>query len=145
MSNFTGILSIISNQSSLNNNLLLLAGTPDPAQAMFAATQFLVKSRNLNSGQLITVSGKKASGVAIIIMDDAQAAAPQLSADSTLAAFGAAAAPSGDLMKSSSNVRSSKTTGKKARTDDGKVKTSKTAAQKQKKSRRERDATKESK
>lgn len=70
---FTGTLSIISNQSSLNGDLLLKAGIPDMAQAMFAATQFLVKIRHLNSGQFIQVTGDKAVGFSAIIMQDAQA------------------------------------------------------------------------
>lgn len=87
MRDFTGILSIISNQSSLNSDLLLMAGIPDTAQAMFAATQFLVKTRRLNSGQPITVSGEKVRGVGIIVMHDAIAASPRPFAEPV---FGAA-------------------------------------------------------
>lgn len=76
MAKYNGILTIISNQSSLDSSLLLMAGIPDTAQAMFAATQFLVKARNLHSGQPIVATGQKGSigTVSIIVMSDAQAA-----------------------------------------------------------------------
>lgn len=73
---YNGLLVIVSNQSNLNQDLLLMAGYDDTAQAMFAATQFLVKVRGLQSGQQIGVSGKRGGvgTVKIIVMDDAWAA-----------------------------------------------------------------------
>lgn len=75
MSEFFGRLSIIGSQSSLDNDLLLRAGIPDAAQAVFAATQFLVKSRNFSSGQMIIVTGEKGSfgDAGIIVMTNARA------------------------------------------------------------------------
>lgn len=77
MSTFTGTLSIISHQSSLGTNLLMKAGIPDPTQAIFAATQFLVKIRRLQSGQFIKVIGNQIPNANIIIMQDAQPASPR--------------------------------------------------------------------
>lgn len=79
MSMFTGILKIIGSQSSLNDSLLLRAGIPDAAQAIAAATQFLVKTRHLSSGQMIRVDGQAGTigTVHIISMTDAQAVSPQ--------------------------------------------------------------------
>lgn len=75
MSDFTGRLSIISNQSSLDNDLLLMAGIPDAAQAIFAATQFLVKTKHLSSGQRIIVTGERGTfgDAGIIVMTNAAA------------------------------------------------------------------------
>lgn len=75
---FTGTLSIISHQSSLGTDLLMKAGIADPTQAMFAATQFLVKIKKLQSGQFIQVTGDRVPNVGIIIMQNAQPASPQL-------------------------------------------------------------------
>jgi hypothetical protein len=78
MPNYTGTLMIISNQSTLDNSLLLKAGYPDPAQAMYEATRFLIKDRGLGSGQQIVVTGVKGTvGTASVIsMSDAHAAGP---------------------------------------------------------------------
>jgi len=82
MPNFTGLLSIIGSQSNLNsgptNFLLIMAGISDPAQATFAATQFLVNTKNLHSGQMINVTGNAGTigSVNIIAMTNASAAAP---------------------------------------------------------------------
>ena len=80
MPNFVGQLSILGNQSNLDDGqtdfLLLMAGISDPAQATFAATQFLVKTKKLQSGQNISVQGVSATigSVSVISMTDASAA-----------------------------------------------------------------------
>jgi hypothetical protein len=80
MPDFTGRLTVINSQSSLDNDLLLRAGIADPTQAIFAATQFLLKTKHLVSGQTIVVTGDRGSfgAVSIIVMTDAQAAGPEL-------------------------------------------------------------------
>jgi hypothetical protein len=80
MAQFTGQLSIIGHQSNLDDGqtdwLLLMAGLSDPAMATFAATQFLVKTKKLHSGQSITVLGESGAigSVSVISMSDASAA-----------------------------------------------------------------------
>lgn len=143
MSDFTGMLSIISNQSSLNNNLLLLTGIPDTAQAMFAATQFLVKTRRLNSGQLITVSGKKVAGVGIIVMHDARAASQQPFGAAILGMTAVADSTGEDSAESVANALSPKTTVKKTRKSSRK--TTETGGKKPTKSRRKNDSGEEGK
>lgn len=79
MPDYNGTLMIISNQSTLDNALLLMAGYPDAAQAMYEATRFLIKDRGLNSGQQIVVTGDKGTinTVSIIVLTDAHAAGVQ--------------------------------------------------------------------
>lgn len=72
MSIFNGVFLKFDSQSFLNSSLLFMAGFPDPSQAMFAATQFLVKVRNLHSGQSIQVIGTRTEGVDVIVMQDAR-------------------------------------------------------------------------
>lgn len=95
MPTFTGQLSIIGNQSNLDHgpdSLLVLAGEPDPAKAIFAATQFLVKIKKLHSGQMINVDGtRRTSGsVSIIAMTDASPAVQEAVAAAALESVGAA-------------------------------------------------------
>lgn len=75
MPDFKGRLTVINGQSSLNNDLLLRAGLPDATQAIFAATQFLLKTVGLISGQAIIVTGNKGSlgDVSVIVMTSARA------------------------------------------------------------------------
>ena len=82
MANFNGQLSIIGNQSNLDDGitdfLLVMANDTDPAHAIFSATQFLVKVRKLQSGQMINVIGTSHSNpMSIIAMTDASAAGPE--------------------------------------------------------------------
>ena len=82
MPTFTGRLTVFSQQSTLapptTNFLLLKAGIPDPAQAQFAATFFLLQTRQLHSGQFINVQGTagKIGSVNAIAMTNASAAGP---------------------------------------------------------------------
>jgi hypothetical protein len=66
MSTFTGLLYIVYGESilelepiSTGRFRLLLAGISDPGRAMAAATQFLLRDRNLSSGQRINVDGER--------------------------------------------------------------------------------------
>jgi hypothetical protein len=80
MAAFSGQLSIIGHQSNLDDGktdwLLVMAGISDPALATFAATQFLVKTKKLHSGQNIIVQGDSGTigSVSVISMTDASAA-----------------------------------------------------------------------
>src|ERR1043165_2228899 len=79
MAKFNGQLSVIGNQSNLDDGttdfLLVMANDPDPAHAIFSATQFLVKVRKLQSGQMINVFGTSHSNpISVIAMTDASAA-----------------------------------------------------------------------
>jgi hypothetical protein len=111
MANFNGRLTVINSQSSLDNDLLLLAGFSDATQAIFAATQFLLKTKNLVSGQQIIVTGDQGSfgDISVIVMMDAQAAGPQPFAPNL--AFDAAA-PS--IRKTTKTRRSRKSVSKKS-------------------------------
>ncbi|HEX6715565.1 MAG TPA: hypothetical protein VF088_00555 [Pyrinomonadaceae bacterium] len=128
MPNFTGLLSIIGSQSNLNsgptNFLLIMAGISDPAQATFAATQFLVKTKNLHSGQMINVTGNTGTtgSVNIIAMTNASAAAP------SPMAFTAGIAPmvgSGAKKKSKKTAKKPGKQGAKKAAKRGKKKSSK--------------------
>ena len=106
MPDFKGRLTVIGNQSTLDDlnstddSLLLRAGIPDPTQAIFAATQFLLKTKKLVPGQMIIVTGSKGTfgQVSIIVMTDARADAAQplsVAASALALAAGSAPAPSG--------------------------------------------------
>lgn len=97
MANFSGRLTVINSQSSLDNDLLLRAGIPDATQAIFAATQFLLKSRNLNPGQMIIVTGDRGTfgNVGVIVMTDAHAASEQPFTVTASVSTAAAKSPSG--------------------------------------------------
>lgn len=129
MPNFTGTLSIISNQSSLDSDLLLMAGIADTAQAMFAATQFLVKIKKLHSGQFIQVTGNKVPNLGIIVMQNAMAlsmdeATPSGTESDDVSAtealvnafngLNAAEAPGNKKPKNTSGGKASKPAGKKS-------------------------------
>ena len=75
MPEFPGRLIVINGQSNLDNDLLVRAGFPDATQAIAAATQFLLKTRKLLSGQSIIVTGNKGSfgDISVIVMTDARA------------------------------------------------------------------------
>lgn len=96
MADFSGRLTVINSQSSLDNDLLLRAGIPDATQAIFAATQFLLKTKKLISGQKIIVTGDKGSfgDVSVIVMTDARADASQPFAAAASDLAFAAASPS---------------------------------------------------
>ncbi|MCA1578644.1 MAG: hypothetical protein LC794_14915 [Acidobacteria bacterium] len=74
MPDFPGRLTVINGQSNLDNDLLVRPGFSDPAQAIAAATQFLLKTKQLISGQKIIVTGDKGSfgDISIIVMTNAQ-------------------------------------------------------------------------
>jgi hypothetical protein len=80
MSTFTGRFSVIGHQSNLDDGttdwLILKAGISDPAEATFAATQFLLKTKKLIPGHLINVVGTAGvvGTVSIISMTDASSA-----------------------------------------------------------------------
>jgi hypothetical protein len=88
MSEFSGILNIINDISSLDGDLLLKADIADEEQAKFAATNFLEDDRDLHTDDDIVVTGEKAAGK--IRMSDARAASSEDSVGSTLAAVVAA-------------------------------------------------------
>jgi hypothetical protein len=106
MPDFKGRLTVINSQSTLDDlnstddSLLLRAGIPDPTQAIFAATQFLLKTKKLVPGQMIVVTGSKGTfgQVSVIVMTDARADTAQpflvAASDLTLAAA-SAPVPSG--------------------------------------------------
>lgn len=85
MPDFKGRLTVINSQSTLDDlnstddSLLLRAGIPDPTQAIFAATQFLLKTKKLVPGQMIVVTGSKGTfgQVGVIVMTDARPDAAQ--------------------------------------------------------------------
>ena len=112
MAVFNGQLSIIGNQSNLDaaaaDFLLVMAGISDPAQAIFAATQFLVKVRKLHSGQMINVTGSSGSTgtVSIISMTDASPAAPEAA---LAAGFESVTASRSATAKKKSRKRATKT------------------------------------
>jgi hypothetical protein len=70
---YYGTLSIDANQSKLDLALLLMDGFPDPTQAMYQATQFLVNQKGLNDGDHLWVNGHGGAvgTVSTILMDDA--------------------------------------------------------------------------
>lgn len=109
MATFTGLLSIIGHQSNLDEGatdwLLLMAGISDPAQATFAATQFLVKAKKLHSGQMISVEGSSGTigTVSIISMTEASAAGPQEGFEASFAS-----AKPGALVSAGSGKKGSK-------------------------------------
>jgi hypothetical protein len=111
MATFTGTLSIIGHQSNLDDGatdwLLLRAGLSDPAQATFAATQFLVKEKKLHSNQTINVQGSSGTigTVSIISMTDASAAGPEAAFNESFALSGAVAPPRAGAGKKGSNKR----------------------------------------
>jgi hypothetical protein len=72
MDKFTGILAINGDQSSLNGNLLVKAGISDPAQAISAATAYLLNN-GFHNGSFIIVLGTQGSvgNVNVIIMSSA--------------------------------------------------------------------------
>jgi hypothetical protein len=80
MSTFTGRFSVIGSQSNLDDGatdwLILKAGISDPAQATFAAAQFLLKTKKLIPGHLINVVGisGKIGTVSIVSMTNASSA-----------------------------------------------------------------------
>ena len=82
MPTFTGRLTVFGQESNLAtstaNFLLLRAGIPDPAQAQFAATFFLLQTKQLHPPQLINVVGTagRIGSVNAIAMTDASAAGP---------------------------------------------------------------------
>ena len=127
MPTFTGQLSIIGHQSNLDDNttdwLLLKAGIADPAQATFAATQFLVKVKKLHSGQIINVMGSAASigSVSVISMTNASPAGPQAMLEADLGVVASKAVASSAKKRTSKSKRSSasKTSKKKARKKSG--------------------------
>jgi hypothetical protein len=62
MPDFPGRLTVINGQSSLNNDLLLRGtSSSDVTQAIANATQFLLKTKGLMSGQQIIVTGTRGS------------------------------------------------------------------------------------
>ena len=62
MPDFPGRLTVINGQSSLNNDLLLRGtSSSDVTQAIANATQFLLKTKGLVSGQQIIVTGTRGS------------------------------------------------------------------------------------
>ncbi|HKS30619.1 MAG TPA: hypothetical protein VJS44_22525 [Pyrinomonadaceae bacterium] len=97
MADFPGRLTVINGQSSLDNNLLLRPGIPDATQAISAATQFLLKTKKLMSGQSIIVTGNKGTfgSISVIVMTDARADPSQPFAVAASASALAAAQPSG--------------------------------------------------
>jgi hypothetical protein len=72
MDRFNGILLISGNQSSVNGELLLMAGVPDAQQAMSAATAF-VQGKGFRNGDAIVVIGVRGQvgSVSGILMSDA--------------------------------------------------------------------------
>ena len=121
MSTFTGTLSIISNQSSLDGDLLLKAGIPDTAQAIFAATQYLVKIKKLQSGQFIQVTGQKVPNISAILMQSARASASPFGVAAHNPAFDEASAES-ELMRAFSEPDASTTMAKKTKKKNAKGK-----------------------
>lgn len=107
MADFSGRLTVINSQSSLDNDLLLRAGIPDATQAIFAATQFLLKSRSLNPGQMIIVTGDRGTfgNVGVIVMTDARGASGPFAVTASVSAAAA---------KSSSGRKAAKSGAKKA-------------------------------
>jgi hypothetical protein len=106
MPEFKGRLTVINGQSTLDDlnstddSLLLRAGIPDPTQAIFAATQFLLKTKKLVPGQMIVVTGNKGTfgQVSVIVMTDAQADTDQpfsIAASNLALTIESAPAPSG--------------------------------------------------
>jgi hypothetical protein len=136
MSTFTGTLTIISNQSSLDGDLLLKSGIPDTAQAMFAATQFLVKIRKLQPGQLIDVMGQKVPNISAILMDDARAASVQPLGVAVLNPTFDAASAESDLIRAFAELGSSTAESKKTEKTGAKEKVVKTEGKKTTKSAR---------
>lgn len=116
MSDFLGRLTIIGNQSSLDNDLLLQAGIADANQAIAAATQFLRVSKHFSPGQMITVTGNRGQlgNASIIIMTDARAAAQP---------FVAAEAQTVATTRSASGRKSAKARAKKSGKKKGAKKT----------------------
>ena len=119
MAKFNGQLSIIGNQSNLDDGitdfLLVMANDPDPAHAIFSATQFLVKVRKLQSGQMINVIGTSHSKpMSVIAMTDASAAGPEaaLAAGFESVAVGSAA-KAGKAKKKKTSQKSTKKSRKK--------------------------------
>lgn len=100
MSTFTGRFSVIGSQSNLDDGatdwLILKAGISDPAQATFAATQFLLKTKKLIPGHLINVEGASNTigSVSIISMTNASSAEEAVAASAlrTVARSGAGGA-----------------------------------------------------
>jgi len=84
MSEFRGILQIRGSQSSVNGDILLMAGDQDPDQAMSGATSF-VKRKGFQSGFSIIVTGSmgQVGTVSGIIMTNA--AAPSVAAPTVTA------------------------------------------------------------
>ena len=90
MSEFRGILLISGSQSSVNGDILLMAGDEDPDSAMSGATSF-VKRKGFQSGFSIIVTGSKGQvgDVSGIVMTSA--AAPTVAAPAAMAVAGPAA------------------------------------------------------
>lgn len=120
MADFSGRLTVINSQSSLDNDLLLRAGIPDATQAIFAATQFLLKTKKLLPGQMIKVTGDKGTfgSVSVIVMSDARADASQPFAAST-SNLAFAASPSSQKTTKSRRAGSKKTVAAKGSKKSG--------------------------
>jgi hypothetical protein len=95
MGQFRGTLLISGSQSSVNGNVLLMAGDQDPNLAMSDATSF-VKRKGFQSGFAIVVTGTlgQVGPTNGIIMTDAAAPAARPIADMALAPAVTAASPS---------------------------------------------------
>ena len=122
MAKFNGQLSIIGNQSNLDDGitdfLLVMANDPDPAHAIFSATQFLVKVRKLQSGQMINVFGTSHSNpMSIIAMTDASAGGPEaaLAAGFESVAVGAPSKSGGKKKSTKRGTKKKKSAAKSAK------------------------------
>jgi hypothetical protein len=138
MSEFRGILLISGSQSSVNGDILLMAGDQDPDSAISGATSF-VKRKGFQSGFSIIVTGSKGQvgDVSGIVMTSA--AAPAVVAPAAMVEAAARTIISADAAKPGKKAFSKK------RTATARKKTKKSSPKKARKQTAKRKTQKKSK